>query len=68
VPQRRLEDRIQALAAQAVAAHHPEELANVLRQLRAALHEHATRLRKMAAEKLIVIPKKNSGTDDMAAD
>ena len=68
VPQRRLEDRIQDLAGKAVAAHDPEELADVLRQLRAALREHADRLRKMAAEKLIAIPKKNSGTDDMTAD
>jgi len=67
VPQRRLEDRIQDLAGKAVAAHDPEELADVLRQLRAALREHADRLRKLAAEKLIAIPKKNSGTDDMAA-
>ncbi len=68
VPHRRLEDRIQALAAQAVAAQNSEELNDVIRQLRAALREHADRLRKLAAEKLIVIPKKNSGIDDMASD
>jgi len=76
VPQRRLEDRIQDLAGKAVAAHDPEELADILRQLRAALHEHANRLRKLAAEKLITLPRANgtsdvmanTATDDVAAD
>ena len=56
MPRRRLEDRIQDLAARAVAARDPVEVNDVIQQLRAALHEHADRLRKLAAKKLIVLP------------
>jgi len=76
VPQRRLEDRIQALLNQAVTTQDPKELDEVVRRLRAALHEHSTRLRKLAAANLIALPKvkgapavmENSVTDDVAAD
>jgi uncharacterized coiled-coil protein SlyX len=57
VPRRRLEDRIQDLAGKAVAAQNSEELNDVIRELRAALREHAARLRKLAAEKLLTLPK-----------
>jgi uncharacterized coiled-coil protein SlyX len=76
VPRRRLEDRIQDLAARAVAARDPVEVNDVIHELRAALHEHADRLRKLAAKKLIVLPTGkgavavtgSGGTNDVAAD
>jgi len=76
VPHRRLEDRIQALVNQAVTTQDPKELGEVVRRLRAALHEHATRLRKLVAANLIALPEvKGSSpalgdpvTDDVAAD
>jgi hypothetical protein len=77
LPRRRLEDRIHDLAGQAIDAQDPAELTDIIRQLRAALREHAVRLRKLAAENLISLPKikgastsvtGNTGTDDMAAD
>ena len=52
VPDRRLEDKIRALAERAVAAQDPDELKDALKELRAALREHAERLRRLAAEKL----------------
>lgn len=52
LPQRRLQDRIQALVAQAIATEDPDELVGVIKQLREALHEHAKRLRHLAAAKL----------------
>ena len=67
VPNRSLEDRIKGLAAEAVAAEDPAQLADIVRKLRAALHEHYSRLRKMAAEKLLLIPEKASVTDERAA-
>ena len=59
MPRRRLEDRIQDLAGEAVSAKNPEESSDFILQLRAALHEHAERLRKLAAEKLILLPGRN---------
>jgi hypothetical protein len=56
VPQRRLEDRIKALAASAVACQDPDEFDDVIQQLRAALHEHSQRLRQLAATNLIAKP------------
>ena len=40
VPHRRLEDRIQDLASQAIVAQDPAELTDIIRELRAALREH----------------------------
>ena len=51
MPFRRLEDRIRELSAKAVAAQ-DGELLQVLLDLKANLHEHAERLRKLAARKL----------------
>ncbi len=76
MPPRRLEDRIQDLARKAVAAQDSPELTDIIRELRAALREHADRLRKLAAEKLLTLPKVtgasdvmgDAGTDDVAAD
>jgi hypothetical protein len=48
---RRLEDRIRDLCAKAVIAGEPE-LGGLLSELKAALHEHAERLRRLAATKL----------------
>ena len=56
--QRRLEDKIKALAERAVTVQDPNELERVLKELRAALHEHAQRLRKLAAVKLGSRPRK----------
>jgi hypothetical protein len=44
---RRLEDRIRALSDRAVSITEPEELNAVHQQLRALLHEHMDRLRKL---------------------
>jgi hypothetical protein len=52
VPDRRLEDKIRALAEHAITAQDPDELKVALKELRAALQEHTQRLRKLAAEKL----------------
>ena len=60
MPQRRLEDRIQALVAQAVATQNVAELEGIIRQLRSALHEHANRLRKLAAANLVATQLKSS--------
>ena len=46
---RRLEDRIRALSDRAVSITEPEELNIVHKQLRALLHEHTDRLRKLVA-------------------
>jgi hypothetical protein len=51
VPPRRLEDRIRELCAKAVAAQ-TEEADLVIQKLKAALHEHNQRLRKLAAREL----------------
>ena len=56
MPQRRLQDRIQALVARAVATEDPRELEDVIRQLQEALREHAKRLRQLAASKLTANP------------
>jgi len=52
VPSRRLEDRIRELCTKAVAAPGSADFNEVMQQLRAALHEHANRLRQLAARKL----------------
>jgi len=49
---RRLDDRIRELCAKAASAP-ASEVGAVLEELKAALAEHATRLRKLAANKLI---------------
>jgi hypothetical protein len=46
---RRLEDRIRRLCAQAVDTSDLADLAVILEQLGAALHDHIDRLRKLAA-------------------
>jgi uncharacterized coiled-coil protein SlyX len=76
VSQRRFEDRIQNLAAKAVAAQDPTELADTLRELREALQEHAAHLRKLVAEnhsrsktkrdRIVAMP--NPTSDNVAAD
>jgi len=48
MPQR-LDDRIRELCAQAVTTNDSAELHNILKELRAAIHEHIKRLRKLAA-------------------
>jgi hypothetical protein len=53
-PVNNLEDRIQALIAQAISTRDSADLDGIIRQLRAALHEHANRLRKLAASSLVV--------------
>jgi len=47
MPQRRLQDRIENLVLQALAAESPGELDGIIEQLRQALHEHL-RLKKPA--------------------
>jgi hypothetical protein len=49
----RLEDRIRALIARAVASDDPVELDELIWQLRNVLHEHAKKLRQLAADKLV---------------
>jgi hypothetical protein len=51
VESRRLEDRIRELCTKAVATPEPAEFNKVIQQLREALHEHAKRLRQLAAAK-----------------
>jgi hypothetical protein len=53
VPSRRLEDRIRELSAKAVATE-TEEANLAIQKLRAELHEHTQRLRKLAARKLTI--------------
>jgi hypothetical protein len=48
-PRRRLEDRIRELSAKTVSTD-PEHLAEIIKELRAALHEHTERL-KIAVRK-----------------
>ena len=52
-PVHNFEDRIQALIAQAISTRDSADLDGIIRQLRAALHEHANRLRKLAASSLV---------------
>ena len=47
MPQR-LDDRIRELCAQAVTTNDSAELHNILKELRAAIHDHTKRLRKLA--------------------
>jgi hypothetical protein len=51
MPSRRLDDRIRMLCAKAASAE-PAEVEAILRELKAALAEHTSRLRKLAARKL----------------
>jgi hypothetical protein len=53
VPSRRLEDHIRELCARAVAAP-GDELEPILSNLKACLHEHAERLRQLAAARKLV--------------
>ena len=53
MPSRRLEDRIRELCSKCVDAKDPAELEPLIEKLKAALHEHANRLRDLAARKLI---------------
>ena len=48
---RRLNDRIQALCAKAIATPEGEDLDVILTELKAALREHTERLRNLAAAK-----------------
>ena len=50
---RRLEDRIRKLCALATVARHDDERELILAELKAALHEHAERLKKTAVQKLV---------------
>ena len=50
--ERRLENRIKELCAEALKAE-PPELEDILQNLREALHEHNERLRKLAALNLV---------------
>lgn len=50
---RRLEDRIRELCALATVARHDDERELILSALKAALHEHAERLKKTAVQKLV---------------
>lgn len=47
---RRLEDQIRELCARAVVTPESAELDEIFRQLRAALHEHTERLRRLATK------------------
>jgi hypothetical protein len=46
---RRLEDRIRKLCVDAVACADPVELERIMERLKSALHDHSSRVRKMAA-------------------
>jgi hypothetical protein len=61
VAEQRLEDKIRALSARAIAAVDSDELKPVIRELRAALKEHVQRLRKRAAEMPLPRDRRNSG-------
>jgi hypothetical protein len=61
MPRRRLNDRIEDLVAKVVVTYDDDELEEIFRQLREALHEHTERLRKLAAKKLTSPPKNGSG-------
>ena len=52
MPSRRLEDRIRELCSKALVADETQ-IDLTLEELRLALHEHAERLRKLAARKLL---------------
>jgi hypothetical protein len=52
MPFRRLEDRIHELCRKLLTAQDSPELDAIFSELRSALHEHAERLRKLAARKL----------------
>lgn len=57
---RRLEDRIRRLCAQAVSTADPDELNEILQQLKAALREHTGRLRKLATKRPIPPERRHS--------
>jgi len=48
MPNRRLQDRIEALVTRALATRETEEIDKILRELREALLEHAGRLQEVA--------------------
>ena len=50
---RRLQDRVHELCSRALLARSQDELHTILQDLRAALHEHRNRLRKVAVFKLV---------------
>ena len=56
----RLEDRIKELCAKAVVTPESPELSAILKELHAALAEHARRLRKMVLEGLPAHPERRS--------
>ncbi len=65
---RRLEDRIRELCRITLAASE-DELEPIILELKAALHEHSQRLRKMAAIKLVgsndgIQPERRSAAGD----
>jgi hypothetical protein len=60
VQKRRLQDRIETLINQAIATHDPDDLEDVIWQLREALQEHATRMRQLAVALLNAGPKRAS--------
>jgi len=49
MPQRRLQDQIENLVVQALAAQDPAELDQIILQLKEVLHEHLRRKKKSAA-------------------
>jgi hypothetical protein len=53
MPSRRLEDRIRELCLKCVEAKDPAELESAVERLKAALHQHTSRLRELAVRKLI---------------
>ena len=61
----RLEDRIKELCAKAVVAPESPELNAILKELQAALAEHARRLRKMVFDGVPVRPERRSPTGEV---
>jgi hypothetical protein len=56
-----LSKRIRELCSQALSSEQPE-LGMILEELRAALHEHAEELRKLAAAKLVRSESRGAGS------
>jgi hypothetical protein len=61
----RLEDRIKELCAKAVVTPESPELNTILKELQAALAEHARRLRKMVFDGVPIHPERRSLTDEV---
>jgi formylmethanofuran dehydrogenase subunit E len=61
----RLEDRIKELCAKAVVTPESPELNAILKELQAALAEHARRLRKMVFDGVPLHPERRSPTDEV---